>query len=141
MVSINEATEILKTGQGKILKTLSSVLCHSISHTKFGLCTKVWRFSDSVSPKRKPQSLAKAKVLGKVGLLVARLLRCLQGMNSNLSTVTCQAPLFMGFPRQEYWSRVPFPSPWDLSHPGIEPRSPVLQADSLPSESHQGSPA
>ena len=54
MVSINEATEILKTGQGKILKAPSSVLCLSISHTKFGLCIKVWRFSDSVSPKRKP---------------------------------------------------------------------------------------
>ena len=37
----------------------------------------------------------------------------------------------MGFPRQEYWSRLPFPSPGDLPHPGIEPRSPTLQADSL----------
>ena len=39
--------------------------------------------------------------------------------------------------RQEYWSGLPFPSPGDLSHPGIEPRSPALQADSLPL-SHQG---
>ena len=49
-------------------------------------------------------------------------------------TVTYQAPLFMGFSRQEYWSRLPFPSPGDLPNPGIEPRSPALQADALLSE-------
>ena len=49
-------------------------------------------------------------------------------------TVACQAPLFMGFSRQEYWSGLPFPSPGDLPDPGIEPRSPALQADSLPTE-------
>ena len=46
-------------------------------------------------------------------------------------TVAHQAPLFMGFPRQECWSGLPFPSPGDLPNPGIEPRSPALQADSL----------
>ena len=45
-----------------------------------------------------------------------------------------QAPLFMGFSRQEYWSGLPFPSPSDLPSRGIEPRSPALQADSLPTE-------
>ena len=40
----------------------------------------------------------------------------------------------MGFSRQEYWSGLPFPSPGDLPDPGIEPRSPALPADSLPSE-------
>ena len=40
----------------------------------------------------------------------------------------------MGFSGQEYWSGVPCPPPGDLPHPGVEPRSPVLQADSLPSE-------
>ena len=45
-------------------------------------------------------------------------------------TATCQAPLSMGFSEQEYWSGLPFPSPGDLPDPGIEPRSPVLQADS-----------
>ena len=40
----------------------------------------------------------------------------------------------MGFPRQEYWSGQPFPSPGDLPIPGIEPGSSALQADSLPSE-------
>ena len=49
-------------------------------------------------------------------------------------TVAHQAPLSMGFSRQEYGSGLPFPSSGDLSHPGIEPGSPVLQADSLPTE-------
>ena len=40
----------------------------------------------------------------------------------------------MGFSRQGYWSGLPFPSPGDLPDPGIEPRSPVLQTDALPSE-------
>ena len=49
-------------------------------------------------------------------------------------TIACQAPLSMGFSRQEYWSGLPLPSPRDLPHPGIEHGSPALQADSLPSE-------
>ena len=49
-------------------------------------------------------------------------------------TVTHQAPLFMGFSRQEYWSGLPFHSPGDLSDPGIEPGSPALQADDLLTE-------
>ena len=51
-----------------------------------------------------------------------------------LWTVTHQAPLSMGFSRQEYWSGLPFPSPGDLPNPGIEPRSSALQADALTSE-------
>ena len=47
-------------------------------------------------------------------------------------TVAHQAPLSMEFSRQEYWSGFPFPFPKDLPDPGIEPRSPALQADSLP---------
>ena len=49
-------------------------------------------------------------------------------------TVAYQAPLSMGFSRQEYWSGLPFPSPGDLPDPGIEPGSPALQADALTSE-------
>ena len=49
-------------------------------------------------------------------------------------TVAYQAPPSMGFSRQECWSGLPFPSPGDLPHPGIQPRSPALQADALPSE-------
>ena len=54
-------------------------------------------------------------------------------------TVTCWASLSVGFPRQKYWSGLPFPSPGTLSHPGIDPMSPPLQEDSL-QLSHQGSP-
>ena len=49
-------------------------------------------------------------------------------------TVARQAPLSLGFPRQEYWSGLPFTSPGDLPDSGIEPGSPALQADSLLSE-------
>ena len=61
-------------------------------------------------------------------------------------TVACKVSLSMGFSRQEYWSGLTFPSPGDLPDPEIEPRSPALQAESLPTElegkpyhpSHQG---
>ena len=49
-------------------------------------------------------------------------------------TVAPQAPLYLGFLRQEYWSDLPFPPPRDLSDPGKDPTSPVLEADSLPPE-------
>ena len=51
-----------------------------------------------------------------------------------LWTVDSQAPLSMGFSRQEYWSGLPLPSPGDLPDPGIQPGSPALQADSFQSE-------
>ena len=57
---------------------------------------------------------------------------------ATLWTVARQAPLSMGFPRQEYWSGFPFLSPGDLPDPRIEPRSPAWKEDSLPL-SHQGS--
>ena len=50
-------------------------------------------------------------------------------------TVAHEAPLSMGFSRQEYWSGLSFPPPGDLSDPGIKLPSPTLLADSLPSES------
>ena len=53
-----------------------------------------------------------------------------------------QPSLSMGFPRQDYWSGFPFPSPGDLPHPGVECGSPISPASvvrSLP-VSHQGSP-
>ena len=46
-------------------------------------------------------------------------------------TVAHQAPLPMGFPKQEFWRGLPFPSPGDLPDTGIEPGSPALEADSL----------
>ena len=62
-----------------------------------------------------------------------KLLSCVQ-LFAAPWTVTCQAPLSMEFSRQEYWSGKLFPSPGDLPNPGIEPRSPALQADFLPCE-------
>ena len=62
------------------------------------------------------------KSLSRVGLFVT------------LWTVAHQATLSMGFSRQECWSGLPFPSPGDLSRPGVEVGPPTLQADSLPSE-------
>ena len=80
------------------------------------------------------------------GILQARILECLAISFSRGSSqpkdrtwVSCisgahQALLSTRFSRQEYWSGLPFPSPGDLPSPGIKPGSPVLQADSLPSE-------
>ena len=53
--------------------------------------------------------------------------------------IDCQLSLCTELPRQEYWSGLPLPVPGDLPDPGIEPTSPALQADSLPS--HRGSPS
>ena len=58
---------------------------------------------------------------------------------ATLRTIAHQAPLFMGFSRQEHWSGLPCPSSGDLTHSGPEPMSPALQANSLPMR-HQGSP-
>ena len=65
------------------------------------------------------------------GILQAGILEWVAIVTSR--TVACQT-LSMGFSRQEYWSGLPFPSPWDLPDPGIEPGSPALQADSLLTE-------
>ena len=54
-------------------------------------------------------------------------------------TVAHQAPLSMGFPKQEYWSGLPFLTPGDLPDPVMEPEFPAWQADSVPL-SHLGSP-
>ena len=64
-----------------------------------------------------------------------RVLSCSVVSNSVVSwTVTCQAPLSIRFPREECWSGFPWPSPGDLPNPGIEPASPALQTNSLPTE-------
>ena len=71
---------------------------------------------------QKKKERKKVKSLSRVRLFVT------------LWTVAYQAPLSMGFSRQEYWSGLPFPSPGDLPNPGIEPGSPTLEADALISE-------
>ena len=62
---------------------------------------------------------------GKVKVKV-KLLRRVRLFGPTPWTVAYQAPLSMGFSRQEYWSGLPFPSPGDLPNPGIEPGSPTL---------------
>ena len=57
-----------------------------------------------------------------------------KSLQSCLTLVAHQAPLSMGFSRQEYWSGLPFLPAGDLPDPGIEPRSPALRADALTSE-------
>ena len=61
------------------------------------------------------------------------------GVSDSLRSVDCSPPgsLSMGFPRQEYWSGLPFPSPGDLPDPGIEPGSPAFRQTFYPL-SHQG---
>ena len=49
-------------------------------------------------------------------------------------TIACQAPLSMGFPRQEYWSRLPFPFSGDLPDPEIKPASPALAGEFFTTE-------
>ena len=66
-------------------------------------------------------------------ILCTKSLSCV-GLFATPWTVARQAPLSMGFSRQEYWSGLPCPPPGDHLHPGIKPRSPTLQADSSPSE-------
>ena len=79
---------------------------------------KVWS-----APSSSPSTLwSEVKSLSHVRLFVT------------LWTVAYQAPPSMGFSMWEYWSGLPFPSPGDLPHPEIEPRSPAFQADALTSE-------
>ena len=64
--------------------------------------------------------------------MIVKLLSCVQ-LFATPWTVDCQAPLSMGFSRQDYWSGLPFTSPGDLPNPGMEPGSPTLQGYSLSS--------
>ena len=52
--------------------------------------------------------------------------------SATLWTLVHQAPLSMGFSRQEYWSGLPFPTSGDFPNPGIKPTCPALQGDPLP---------
>ena len=85
---------------------------------------KHWKARDSP-----PKNFFKLKYCGGGGLVAKSCLTLAIPW-----TVACQAPLSMGFSRQEYWSGLPFPSPGDLPNPEIEPGSPALQADDLPTE-------
>ena len=77
-----------------------------------------------MSKKGKAKECSKMKVMS---------LSCVQ-LFATPWTITYQTPLFMGFSKQEYWNGFPFPSPGDFPDPGLKPRSPALQADSLQPE-------
>ena len=77
------------------------------------------------------------KTASKLSVMVVWLLCCVRLLKPH--GLACQAHLYLGFSRQEYWNGLPFPSPVDLPHPGIKPRSPALQANSLLTEL-QGKP-
>ena len=82
-----------------------------------------------------PEIFSYVRILRLGGILKVKVksLSCVR-LFPTLWTVAHQAPPSLGFSRQEYWSGLPFPSPGDLPDPGIEPRSPALQANALTSE-------
>ena len=90
--------------------------------TEWGSLASLRKEVRSSHRKVKERKWKKVKSFSRVRLLVTRW------------TVAHQAALSVGFSRQEYWSRLPFPSPGDLPDPGMEPRSPALRADTLTSE-------
>ena len=106
----------LVTGINKLRQVYTNVICiNSIFRIEaFGICTDVIIFFEE-------------KVLNHVRLFATPW------------AVACQAPQSMGFSKQGYWGGLPFASPGDLPIPDIEPGSPALQEDSLPSEP-QGKP-
>ena len=82
--------------------------------------------------------MEKAKLRGTYGMCVLVVLMLSHSVMSDSVTpwtVARQAPLSIGFLRQEYWNGLPFPSPGDLPNSGIKPTSPELQVDSLPAKS------
>ena len=91
--------------------------------------------SGQTSQKRRPQKTTRAMCM-----LRAKSLQLSLTLGLHALYVARQAPLSMGFSRQEYWSGLPFPTPGDRPNPGIKtvsPMSPALQVNSLPL-SHQG---
>ena len=102
-----------ETGGADMHQTLGGPVINRLSHSSKSsfLCPALWYWSES-----------EVKSLSCVRLFATPW------------TLAYQAPPSMGFSRQECWSGLPFPSPGDLPDPGIKPRSPTLQADSLPSE-------
>ena len=115
------------SGGDRIPAELFQILNDDVVQVLHSLCQKIWKTQQwSQDWKRSifiliPKKV-KVKSLSCVRLLVTPW------------TVGYQASASMGFSRQKYWSGLPFPSPGDLPNPGIEPRSPALEADALTSE-------
>ena len=80
------------------------------------------------------QCFSRPKRHCQITIVVTMLGLAVQSYPTLCKSVACQAPLFMGFSRQEYCSRLPCPPPGDLTNPEIKPMSLTLQADSLLSE-------
>ena len=125
-----------------VLPSISVFSSESALHIRW---PKYWSFNFSISPSNEYLGLISFRIdwydLLVVQTLLIKVKVKLKWSRSVVSdplrapwTVANQAPLSMGFSRQEYWSRLPFPSPGDLPDPGIELRSPALQADALPSK-------
>ena len=137
-------------------KTLSSTLSKKILlreyffHLLF-LSTKIsniihlpgWKNISSMKGKTGEEEMGEhmPKVEKEVSSMLQLLLLCAQSCLTLCSPkdCACQAPLSMGFPKQDYWRGLPFPTPGDLLNPAIEPVSPALAGRSLPLH-HLGSP-
>ena len=107
----------------KVEPALSVSCCGSLSSDPTSLSGYGWRVPASVCVCVCVCACTHARVHAQSCLTLCASVDC-----------NCQAPLSMGFLRQEYWSGLPCPSPGNLPDPGIKPRSPALQADSLLSE-------
>ena len=106
---------------------LSSCKGAVVAHSCLTLCDPI----DCSLPGSSVHCILQARTLEWVKVLAAQLYLTLCDPRN---CVAHQVALSMEFSRQEYWNGLPFPSPGDLPNPGIEPGSPALQADSLPSE-------
>ena len=141
---------------GRHCRILSKGVTMILLHFKGSIWTLYWTVWDFPVVKNLPASLDGRRVWGRKGtcICMAESLCCppeiitalltsykVKSEVAQLCPILCgplgcafQAPPSMGFSRQEYWSGLPFPSPGDLPNPGIEPKPPALQEDSLLSE-------
>ena len=113
----------LQTHLGSQESFLSCSCCPCLRHQD-----KLYFVTESLVPGKVSKLLLKKKKKENSHLVVSN------SLQPRRLYVAQQAPLFMGFSRQEYWSGQPFLSPGDIPDLRIEPGSPALQADSLPSE-------
>ena len=130
--NLNEGPETIKLLEENIGKTLSD-----INHSRI-LYDPPPRILE-IKAKINKWDLIKEHALNIALQLVDSVCVCVKSLQfvqlcATSWTAASQASLSMEFSRQEYWSGLPFPSPGDFPDPGMEPRSPSLQADSLPSE-------
>ena len=114
-------TKAVHSGPGIPVRSAPSVIRDWLqSCRKHGPSSSVGTYSAQITkagPQWEPYTLP--------FVVVVQTLSCIQPF-ANPQTVARQAPLAMGFPRQEYWNGLPFPSPGDIPSPGMEPTSPEL---------------